>query len=100
MFISDHYENKVWTNHERKSAQARAVMSNIEYILPVRFDKTEIPGLLPTVGYINASEYSPIDLAKLIKEKIGPIRRYDFFPEDPDLLFKKLKVKSSKENME
>jgi len=96
MFISRHYAEKVWTNHERKSAQARAFISNQEYILPARFDNTEIPALLPTVGYINVSEYSPNDLARLIKDKIGPIKRFEFFPDDPDILYKKLKAKSKK----
>jgi hypothetical protein len=96
MFISRHYAEKVWTNHERKSAQAKAFISNQEYILPARFDDTEIPGLLPTVGYINVSEYSSIDLAQLIRDKIGPIRRYEFFPDDPDILYKRLKAKSKK----
>ncbi|MGA9754870.1 MAG: TIR domain-containing protein [Desulfobaccales bacterium] len=96
MFISKHYAEKVWTNHERKSAQAKAFVSNQECILPARFDDTEIPGLLPTVGYINASDYSPKELANLIKEKIGPIRRVEFFPEEPDVLFTELKIKSKK----
>lgn len=96
MFISKHYAEKVWTNHERKSAQSKAFVSNQEYILPARFDDTEIPGLLPTVGYINAADYSPKELANLIKHKIGPIRRAEFFPEEPDVLFAELKIKSKK----
>jgi hypothetical protein len=91
MFISKNYAEKVWSNHERKSAQARAFLSNQDYILPARFDNTEIPGILPTIGYIALSEYPAIEFAKLIKEKIGPIRRYEFFPEEPDLLYKYLK---------
>jgi hypothetical protein len=39
MFISEHYKNKVWTNHERESAQARAFENNKEYILPAFFDE-------------------------------------------------------------
>jgi hypothetical protein len=46
LFASGHYARKVWTNHERRSAQARAVRENEEYILPVRFDDTDIPGEL------------------------------------------------------
>lgn len=53
IFISSEYAAKVWTNHERKSAQARALQENQEYVLPVRFDDTEIPGIRPTVGYID-----------------------------------------------
>ena len=46
MLVSAAYAAKVWTTHERKSAQARAFSQSAEYILPVRFDETEIPGLL------------------------------------------------------
>lgn len=28
MFISEHYSRKLWTNHERRSAQARAFSEN------------------------------------------------------------------------
>ena len=53
MFLSQHYERKLWTNHERQMAQARAFQENREYILPVRLDDTEIPGIPPTVGYLD-----------------------------------------------
>lgn len=72
IFISKHYKEKLWTNHERESAQARAFSERSEYILPARFDDTEIPGILPTTAYINLSEYGPKQLAELIREKIGP----------------------------
>jgi hypothetical protein len=43
---------KVWTNHERESAQARAFESNREYILPAFFDESvKIPGVLKTTGH-------------------------------------------------
>ncbi len=53
MFLSEHYARKLWANHERQSAQARAFEENQGYILPVRIDDTEIPGILPTVGYLD-----------------------------------------------
>ncbi len=37
LFVSTNYAHKLWTNHERKNAQARAFLENREYILPVRF---------------------------------------------------------------
>ena len=52
MFISKAYGRRLWTNHERRAAQARAFQQSQEYILPAQFDETEIPGVLPTVGYI------------------------------------------------
>ena len=53
MFLSKYYEQKLWTTHERQMAQARAFQENREYILPVRIDDTEIPGIPPTVGYLD-----------------------------------------------
>ncbi len=71
MFISKHYAGKVWTNHERKSALARALQERQEYILPARFDETELPGIRPTLGYVNLLRKSPDDLGRLILQKLG-----------------------------
>jgi hypothetical protein len=71
MFISSSYREKVWTNHERRAAQSRAIEETGEYILPARFDHTEIPGVLPTVGYIDLRTHSPLDVALLTCEKLG-----------------------------
>jgi hypothetical protein len=71
IFISKHYADKVWTNHERQSAQARALEENREYVLPVRFDDTEIPGLRSTIGYIDARHTTPDHLVQLILQKLG-----------------------------
>lgn len=70
MFLSKFYKEKLWTNHERESAQERAFKENREYILPVRFDNTEIPGIRSTVGYIDANKKSPDKLVELIIKKI------------------------------
>lgn len=70
IFISKHYAEKLWTTHERKSAQARAFTDNKEYILPARFDDTDIPGILPTTGFIDLRAQIPESFAELIQEKI------------------------------
>lgn len=90
IFCSKHYADKLWTNQERRSAQAKAFKSSSEYILPARFDDTEIPGILPTVGYVDLNEYSPEELAKLVKEKVGPIERVEFFPDELDVLYEEV----------
>ena len=71
MFISHHYKKKLWTNHERESAQARAFQEGREYILPVKFDDTDIPGLLPTTGYLDLRSIEPEELAQFIAQKLG-----------------------------
>jgi hypothetical protein len=97
MFISKHYAKKLWTNHERKNAQARAFESNKEYVLPVRFDNSKIPGILPTTGYLDLSDISPKELAELIKQKIGYKLRYNFVPEELDVLNNMLGAKKAKD---
>jgi hypothetical protein len=70
MFISAVYGAKLWTNHERRAAQARAFQEAQEYILPARFDDTEIPGVLPTTGYVSLVGRTPEDFASLITRKL------------------------------
>lgn len=72
IFISEYYKQKAWTNHERQSAQARDLIDTGEYILPVRFDDTEIQGLRPTIGFLDARKNTPNDLANKILKKINP----------------------------
>ncbi|OED40124.1 hypothetical protein AB832_03720 [Flavobacteriaceae bacterium (ex Bugula neritina AB1)] len=70
LFISNFYNKKLWTNHERVSMQARAFQESREYILPARFDDTEIPGILKTIGYISLKDRTPEELAILIEKKL------------------------------
>jgi hypothetical protein len=74
VFISQHYAKKRWTSHEIESAQARAFIENREYVLPARFDDTEIPGLLPTVAYVALKDISPVRLAEMIARKVESTR--------------------------
>jgi hypothetical protein len=70
VFVSENYRKKLWTNHERESAQARAFQENKEYLLPVRLDDTELPGIKPTIGYIHKKDVTVSQLADLIYKKI------------------------------
>jgi hypothetical protein len=70
IFISASYSKKLWTNLERRAAQARAFQEAQEYILPARFDETEIPGILPTTGYIALKDRTPEDFASVITKKL------------------------------
>ena len=71
IFASAEYADKMWPNLERRSAQAQDISGAGGYILPVRFDDTEIPGLLPTVCYQDARKKSPEMIAELFAHKIG-----------------------------
>lgn len=95
IFISKNYAKKLWTNHERQSAQARAIKGHSEYVLPVRIDQTKIPGIRDTTGYVDLKNTSIPMLGELVLKKIGPRQIGDYFPPSPDRLFKVLKVKRS-----
>lgn len=81
MFFSQYYVAKAWTKHELKAAQARALSENKEYILPVRLDSTEIPGILQTTAYLNWHEETPESIAEAILEKLGKVTRVPFIHE-------------------
>ncbi|SHI01811.1 hypothetical protein SAMN04488109_6819 [Chryseolinea serpens] len=70
MFVSEHYNKKLWANHERQAMQSRAFQENQEYILPARFDNTEIPGMLPTIGYISLKGRTAEEFAEIICKKL------------------------------
>ena len=71
MFLSKHYAEKLWTNHERQSAQARAFQESEEYILPIRLDDTEIPGIPATVGYLDLRSMSIPQIYQVLVEKLS-----------------------------
>lgn len=70
MVISQSYRDKQWTNHERKAAQARAFSQNKEYILPLKLDDTEIPGLNETIGYVDYRTSNSDEVVMLLKNKL------------------------------
>ena len=71
MFISEAYVSKAWPNHERRSALSRMIEEKDEYILPVRFDDTRVPGLPTDVIYECARKHTPAQLATMIAKKLG-----------------------------
>ncbi len=97
LFVSAEYARRVWTNHERQHAQARALKEQKEYILPVRFDDTSIPGLLHTVSYVDARTTSARVLAELLVKKLGRPTRSNYLPPVPDLLFERLNLEEDEE---
>ncbi|WP_276710722.1 TIR domain-containing protein [Campylobacter rectus] len=74
VFISEQYKNKNWTRHEYRSVQVRALNEiEQEYILPVKFDDTKLPGLNENLAYISAKNKTPKEIADFFIKKIGLI---------------------------
>lgn len=73
VIVSKNYVKKNWTKHELRSAQARAFTEIQGYILPLRLDDTEVPGILDTIGYMDLKSNSLEDIINIILEKVGKI---------------------------
>ena len=71
VFLSGAYARKLWTKHELRQAQARAFEENTEYILPLKLDDTEIPGINQTVGYVDSRSIPIEQVADLILQKLN-----------------------------
>jgi len=82
VFVSKSYLERPWSMHELKQVQARDFIEHRDYILPVRLDDTELPGLNPTIGYVDLRQTSVEGIASLLLGKIlGP--DYNEFYDDP-----------------
>ena len=72
ILVSKAYESKLWTNHELRSAQARAFEEKSkEYILPLLLDDTKLEGLLSTVGFLDLRDFTYDEVVSFLLEKIG-----------------------------
>ncbi|OAI45809.1 hypothetical protein AYO44_12345 [Planctomycetaceae bacterium SCGC AG-212-F19] len=58
------------TNHERRSALAAAMQTRKEFILPARFDATELPGVRPTISYVTLADKTAEKLGAMIVKKL------------------------------
>ena len=92
LFASKEYAGKVWTTHERRSAQERAMSENDEYILPVIFDDTRVPGLLSTVSYIDARLTPPEEVARRLIFKLRAAEKVGYVPPKPIALYQMLNI--------
>ena len=71
IFLSKHYAQKLWVKHELQNAQARAFQENQEYILPIRIDNTEIPGISPTVGHLDLDPTNIEEIYQALVKKLS-----------------------------
>lgn len=70
MLISQYYPLKKWTGVERMAAQERAFRDANEYILPIRLDDTQVPGITETTGYRDLRQHPVEDVVNLLEQKL------------------------------
>ena len=69
ILVSKKYLEKPWTTHERRSALERVINGRKSYILPVKVEDVDLPGLPSTIGHVKW-ERSIDDLVGLIQTKL------------------------------
>lgn len=82
MFASRHYVAHKWARHQRTTAQARALEQQSEYVLPIKIDDTEVPGLAATIGYLDLRKHSAEVIAQAVTQKLAQ-HRAEFTPRTP-----------------
>lgn len=70
VFISAAYVRKPWTRHELGQIQARVLREGTGYILPLRLDDTELPGMNQTVGYLDLRRKTIAEVHQLLLKKL------------------------------
>jgi hypothetical protein len=93
--LSQHYADKPWTRRELAAAQARAFAQKRPYLLHVRLDDAEVPGVLPTEAFVpwsgeTSDTIADFVLARLRGEPSAPesaprrLERLDWRDLQPD----------------
>jgi hypothetical protein len=82
-FYCADYERKKWCKLEWR--QMRDILFNVEgiRIMPFRFDDAPITGVLSIDGYVKIGRRPPQEVAKLILERVGEVRRRGDTPAPP-----------------
>jgi hypothetical protein len=56
---------------EALGRRARSRRGGREYILPIVVAAAELPGMQPTTGYLNFSDYPVERIAEILKQKLN-----------------------------
>jgi len=92
VFLCQEYGEKPWCKVEWRAGRDLLVNGDPRSIMPVRFDDTEIPGMLSIDGYLDVKGRSPEVIADLILKRLpSPIKaKAGGTPVLPDLYSNRL----------
>jgi hypothetical protein len=71
VIVSIDYLKKPWTNFERQNAISRFMQERTAYLLCLRTDEAELPGLPPVIGYVELSHVGEDGVYELLLRKLG-----------------------------
>ena len=70
VFLCRDYERKEWCGLEWRAIRAIVKNKNDHAIMFMRFDKAEVSGAMSIDGYVDLEEYSPMQAARMIVERV------------------------------
>jgi len=70
VFLCAEYEQKKWCGLEWRAIRDLINGPQAATVMLLRFDKSEIPGMFPTDGYVWIGDRTPDDIANLILERL------------------------------
>jgi hypothetical protein len=73
MLVSSAYVAGDWTRFERQVAQATAIKSKREFLLPVRLDDTELPGQAHSIAWRDLRRESVSEIVESIRAKVSSL---------------------------
>lgn len=71
VFLSSEYEKKEWCGLEFRAIKEIIMERNDEKIMFIKMDTCKVSGVFKGDGYIDSKKESPIQVAGLIKERVG-----------------------------
>jgi hypothetical protein len=72
IFVSQYYLQKSWTNAERKTVLAWAMQHDTTYLLPIRLDDSDLPGLAGVIAYKDLRHQSMDAIFTSLERLLGP----------------------------
>lgn len=70
VFLCAEYERKEWCGLEWRSIRTITKNKNDHAIMFMRFDNAEVSGFLSVDGYVDLDDYTPLEAARLIVERV------------------------------
>jgi hypothetical protein len=70
VFLCADYERKEWCGLEWRAIRSIIKNRNDHAIMFMRFDKAEVSGSMSIDGYVDLEEYSPLQAARMIVERV------------------------------
>lgn len=71
VLISKDYKDRVWPRHESQIIIDKMINSKKDFILPIRFDDSIVPGVVGSIGHADARTQTAAEIANIIADKLG-----------------------------